>query len=620
MTKLHLSLIDTKRFVFFSMLLTLVGNARADLALVTSRVATGLSRPVYVTAPPADQDRLFIVEQHTGRIKILNLVDGTVNAAPFLDLGGLSTGNEQGLLGLAFHPDYATNGQFYVNLTDSSGRTNIRRYTVSADPDVANSGSAQTVLRYSQPQSNHNGGWMGFGPSDGLLYIGTGDGGAANDSGGGHTSRIGNAQDLTNNLLGKMLRIDVNGDDFLTDNNRNYAIPPSNPFVGGEGDDEIWAYGLRNPWRASFDRLTHDLYIGDVGQNAREEIDFQPASSRGGENYGWRLREGMIQTPSVGGDPPTGAIEPIHDFPHTGAPEGGFSVTGGYVYRGPSAELQGHYFFADFVSNQVWSLRFDGANVTDFTNRTSQFSTDAGSIESISSFGEDASGNLYIVSLEGDVFRLDRVAERQELVAAGALWKYLDDGSDQATAWREAAFDDSPWQEGPAQLGYGDRSDVTQVGFGPDRSNRFITTYFRHQFDVADPSLFESLTLELLRDDGAAVYLNGTEIVRTDNLAPAASFDVLANFNNAGDVRGLDERTFFKSDVDTGLLIQGTNFLAVEVHQHSAGSTDLSFDLQLRGILVPEPATSALVWTGSMLVFLVGRRRGRSRPCLSRLV
>ena len=165
----------------------------------------------------------------------------------------------------------------------------------------------------------------------------------------------------------------------------------------------------------------------------------------------------------------------------------------------------------------------------------------------------------------------------------------------------------------------GNRDVVTRVGFGLDRNNRFITTYFRHQFDVADPSLFESLTLELLRDDGAAVYLNGTEIERTDNLASDAAFDVLANFNNARDVRGLDERTFFKSDVDTGLLIQGTNFLAVEVHQHSAGSTDLSFDLQLRGILVPEPTTSALAWMGVMLVFMIGRRRGRNRS-VSRLV
>jgi glucose/arabinose dehydrogenase len=344
---------------------------------------------------------LFIVEQHTGRIKILNLNTGLVNSTPFLDIDGLATGNEQGLLGLAFHPDYAANGLFYVNFNESSGTTNIRRYQVSAgNPDIANPGSGTTVMTYSQPYSNHNGGWLGFGP-DSFLYISSGDGGSGNDPGN-------RAQDITSQKLGKILRINVNGDDFPGDTNRNYAIPSSNPFVGWTGDDEIWAYGLRNPWRASFDRLTGDLYIADVGQIQREEINFQPASSTGGENYGWRVMEGtrcnFPSDPLPCYDPSFTA--PIHEYMHVGAPDGGHSITGGYVYRGPIRQLQGTYFFTDYVSDQIWSFRFDGTSKTEFVNRTAELSPDVGSIGSISSFGEDAFGNLYIVDLGGEVFKI----------------------------------------------------------------------------------------------------------------------------------------------------------------------------------------------------------------------
>ena len=205
------------------------------------------------------------------------------------------------------------------------------------------------------------------------------------------------------------------------DANANYAIPPSNPFVGVSGDDEIWSYGLRNSWRPSFDLTTGDLYIADVGQNAREEVTVQPAASVGGENYGWRLREGMIATPSggVGGPAPPGAIDPIYDYTHGGGPTQGFSVTGGYVYRGPIAELQGDYFFADFGSERIWSLRFDGSspatfngtNFTAFTDRTASLVPDVGTIDQISSFGEDGAGNLFILDLGGEVF---------EVIAEGA--------------------------------------------------------------------------------------------------------------------------------------------------------------------------------------------------------
>jgi hypothetical protein len=266
--------------------------------------------------------------------------------------------------------------------------------------------SVRRILGFAQPFTNHNGGWMAFGP-DGFLYIASGDGGSGNDP-------QNNAQDVTNNFLGKMLRIDVGGDDFPTDSTRNYAIPASNPFVGQTGDDEIWAYGLRNPWRSSFDRATGDLYIADVGQNVWEEINVQPSSSLGGENYGWRLREGLVPTPTVGGDKPLGAIDPIYVYRHGTGLDQGYSVTGGYVYRGPIQELNGNYFFADFSRSRVWSLRFNGdapaefngTNYRDYTPWTSLLRPDVGTIRDIASFGEDAQGNLYIVDYGGEIYRL----------------------------------------------------------------------------------------------------------------------------------------------------------------------------------------------------------------------
>lgn len=407
-------------------LVLLAGLTASAQPFAMERVATGLARPVFLTAPPGDTGRVFIVEQHTGAIRILRLADRAILATPFLTVPGVSTGNEQGLLGLAFHPDYAGNGYFYVYYTDPD--SHVVRYQVSAAPDVADAASATPVIGWSQPQSNHNAGWIAFGPDD-LLYVASGDGGGSNDSAAGHTLGIGNAQDVTNNRLGKILRIDVDADDFPADAQRNYGIPSGNPFVGGTGDDEIWVYGLRNPWRDSFDRSTGDLYIGDVGQGACEEVDVQPASSAGGENYGWRLREGVIATPSggVGGARPPGAIDPIFDYPHAGStcsgPGPGFTgiaVTGGYVYRGPIAALDGRYFFADYGTARLWSLvwdgsdpgLFDGTNYTDLTDHTGDpgFTPDAGSIGAVSSFGEDDAGNLYVLDLDGDVFRLPEPA------------------------------------------------------------------------------------------------------------------------------------------------------------------------------------------------------------------
>ncbi len=376
--------------------------------ITTVRIASGLDRPLYAVSPPGDAERLFIVEQHTGKIRILNLLTHQINGVDFLDIDGLSTGNEQGLLGLAFDPNYTDNGFFYVNVTVSgTGATEIRRYSVSADPALADAASETLILTFSQPQSNHNGGWIAFGP-DGYLYIASGDGGGGNDDDTGHTPGLGNGQD-TAVLWGKLLRIDVYGDDFPDDTNRNYGIPPDNPFVGISGADEIWAYGLRNPWRNSFDRQTGDLYIADVGQGIQEEINFQPATSPGGENYGWRVMEGELcnfsNDPLPCNDPIF--IDPMHVYNHAPAPNGGFSITGGYVYRGGRSDLQGTYFFADYVTAQIWTFEYDGSSKTNLTNRTAEMAPDVGSIASISSFGEDALGNLYVLDLSGgEVFKI----------------------------------------------------------------------------------------------------------------------------------------------------------------------------------------------------------------------
>ena len=248
------------------------------------QVAFGFTSPVTVTNADDGSGRLFIVQQPG---QVLILINGTILPTPFLDISDLvSCCGEQSLLGLAFHPDYANNGFFYVDYTDNAGNTVVARYTVSAkDPNVGDPDSAYAILTQAQPFPNHNGGQITFGP-DGYLYIALGDGGSGGDP-------QENGQNLQT-WLGKILRVDINSDGFPGDPNRNYAVPPDNPFVGDPNAlDEIWAYGVRNPWRFSFDRETGDLFIADVGQNSWEEIDFQPAASTGGENYGWDVLEGM---------------------------------------------------------------------------------------------------------------------------------------------------------------------------------------------------------------------------------------------------------------------------------------------------------------------------------------
>ncbi len=393
----------TTRFLAVA-LLFLSPAVFAGQAIRTVRVATGFTNPIFLTQPPNDFDRMFVVQQG-GQIRIRT--GGATLATPFLNIASsIISGGEQGLLGLAFHPNYATNGVFYVYYTAAgSGANTLARYSVSGNPNVANA-SGVVLFSVADPFSNHNGGWIAFGP-DGYLYIAMGDGGSGNDPNG-------NGQNI-NTMLGKMHRIDVDGADDVPGNDDDdgiigngiagYSSPSDNPFFGATpGIDSIWAYGLRNPWRDAFDRLTGDLYIADVGQGAIEEIDFQPASSAGGNNYGWRCMEGNNCTGLSGCTCNAANLTlPIHTYTHAG---GNCSITGGYVYRGCAIpDLQGVYFFADYCSNTIWSLRYNGA-LTELTNRTAELIPDVGTITSIVSFGEDAYGELYIIDYAGEIFKI----------------------------------------------------------------------------------------------------------------------------------------------------------------------------------------------------------------------
>ncbi len=353
------------------------------LGLQVLPLVAGLEEPVYVTSAYDGSGRLFVVERR-GRIRIVR--NGALVAQPFLDIRPLvnASFSEQGLLSVAFHPQYEQDGHFYVDFTDSSGATQVVRYTVSSNPDVADPGSAATILTIPHPGApNHNGGLLLFGP-DGYLYGGWGDGGGAGD-------QFGNAQNLST-LLGKIVRLDVNAA-------FPYAIPPDNPFVGVQGArPEIWAYGLRNPWRYAFDRATGDLYIADVGQNRYEWVHFEPAPSRGGVNYAWPMREGRHCYPS--GDPcapPPGSPAPIAEYGR----DLGCSITGGIPYRGTAyPNVAGVYFFADFCSGRIWSL--DRQPNGDW-RQTQVLDTTI----QISSFGEDEAGEQYLTGLgSGTLYRL----------------------------------------------------------------------------------------------------------------------------------------------------------------------------------------------------------------------
>ena len=377
------------------------------------RVVTGLDMPVFLAPVPDGSGRVFVV-QLPGRIVILTPSTGQVAATPFLDVTTqVSTDGERGLLGFATAPDFATSGTFYVYLTAPDGTIEVRRYrTVAGDPNRADPASADAILRIAHPRNNHNGGWIGFGP-DGLLYIATGDGGGSGDP-------DNNGQN-TNTLLGKILRIDPSSDGFPGDPNRDYAIPAGNPYVSGGGAQEVLAYGLRNPFRCSFDPQTGDLWIGDVGQGTIEEIDrFQPGN--GGANYGWPIMEGTV--PFRGG-PTTGLTPPVAEYRHGTGTREGSTVIGGHVYRGPVESLQGLYLFADFIQPNLWSFPLTaivpGATLpsAQFTVRNADFAPDAGVYTNIVSFGVDQSGQVYIVDLNGDIFVIEAVPGGAPAAGAG---------------------------------------------------------------------------------------------------------------------------------------------------------------------------------------------------------
>lgn len=362
----------------------LLAIAQPNLTLTT--YATGFDTPADIAN--AGDGRLFVVEQ-PGVIQVVQ-PGGSVNATPFLDIQSIvnDSGWERGLLGLAFHPDYATNGYFYVHYTDAGGDGQISRFTVSGgDPDIADAGSEFPIINIAQPFSNHNGGCIRFGPDD-YLYIGMGDGGSAGDPGG-------RAQDSTE-LLGKMLRIDVDG-------GSPYAVPADNPFVGNANWlDEIWAYGLRNPWKFSFDKANGDLFIGDVGQDIWEEVSYAPATSTGGENYGWRCYEASATYNTTGCDLGATYSWPIYEYNQSGAPPNGCTVIGGHVYRGTQHPgMQGYYFFAEFCGDWIYSLYWTGTVWQDYDHGTF-----AGG--SWTTFGEGNDGELYIADQSsGFVYHLE---------------------------------------------------------------------------------------------------------------------------------------------------------------------------------------------------------------------
>jgi hypothetical protein len=415
-------------------------------------------------------------------------------------------------LGLAFDPDFATNGFFYVNYTGADNSLNVRRFRVQGDPadsNVADPNSGHTVLRIPKEASWHNGGWIGFGPNDRFLYIATGD------PGGGH------AQLISTSLHGKILRIDVRSDAFPNDTTRNYAVPPSNPFVGQDGLDEIWAYGLRNPWRASFDRATGNLWINDVGELAREEVNFQPAGSTGGENYGWPHREGTIPT-SWPAPPLTDYVDPVYDYSRDDPNPlmAGAVVAASGLYRGLVAALAGHYLFTDFATGNIWKLDPDAVSPrASVTNINQRLAPDVGAIGRIAAFGEDAVGNLYLMDYDvgsnGDVFRVATTSQR-------AVWNGADTEAGDAgdgTSWSDARN----WSRGSlVDVAFAEHDEVlfpvntlpTTITLGADQTAAAVT--------LAGPYIVAGRTLRLMSgnvtvEDGAIAVVRTSLVAETED-------------------------------------------------------------------------------------------------------
>jgi glucose/arabinose dehydrogenase len=375
----------------FTTLLSIVGMMQLSQgAIGLKKVTDGFNSPVWVGVPKISQKQLWVMEQH-GAVTVVDLSSGEKKTLFDIRDQVSRKGNEEGMLGLAFAPDFAQSGRFYVNYTDKEHYTCISRFVAqNGSVDVS---KEEIILRYKQDFQNHNGGWVEFGP-DKMLYIGNGDGGSGNDP----KQR---GQDLSS-LLGKILRIDVSPA-------KGYDIPKDNPFLDQkDAKPEIWAYGVRNPWRCSFDAKTGDFWMADVGQNHWEEINGIPHRKGFGANYGWRLREGDVATPAnnVGGDKPKDNVDPIYVYKHGGGKTEGFSVTGGYVYRGPIKEIEGRYFFADFQNPRIWSFLVKNGKATNFKDHTDELKPAEGKLKRIPSFGEAPDGTLYVVDHSGPIYEV----------------------------------------------------------------------------------------------------------------------------------------------------------------------------------------------------------------------
>jgi glucose/arabinose dehydrogenase len=386
-----------------------------DSAFRVRRVASNFNQPAFLAPVPDGTGRVFVIELG-GRILILAPSTGLIAVTPFLDLTGqLSTDGERGLLGFATAPDFITTGTFYIFLTIPDGTIEVRRYrTLAGNRDRADPATGNAILRVPHPRSNHNGGWIGF-DANNLLHIAIGDGGGAGDPDNNGQNR--------NTLLGKILRVDPSRDDFPTDAARDYGIPPANPFAAGGGAPEVLAYGLRNPFRNSFDPVTGHLWIGDVGQNEVEEVDLlRPQDA--GANFGWPILEGTM--PFRGGST-VGLTPPVAEYVHGDSTRQGNTVIGGYVYRGPIEQLSGLYVFADFINPNVWSIpilrALQGTTLpsSEFTVRNFDFLPNAGRFDNIVSFGEDQLGNLYLVDLDGEIFVIEPEPGTSGMAAAAVL-------------------------------------------------------------------------------------------------------------------------------------------------------------------------------------------------------
>jgi Ca2+-binding RTX toxin-like protein len=518
-------------------------NAVGIAATVLANIGSGA---VSAVGAPGDDGFLYALNKDSGIISRIDVATGA--ATTFLDVpqDEFTAGGEQGVLNVAFHPDYASNGRFFIYLVNADGDVEVREYARSGTPAVDNPTMVQTIITIPHPgQTNHNGGAMVFGP-DGMLYLGVGDGGGGNDPGE-------NAQDK-NEFLGKILRLDINGDDFGAAD-RNYAIPSDNAFVGTAGLDEIWATGVRNPWRISFDPATGDFYIGDVGQGAREEVDYVAAGTVAGLNFGWDFREGFIGGPSSGG---SGFTDPVVDYDHNV----GHSITGGVVYRGTGG-LAGAYFYADFVSGRLFSLRVVDGVAEDAIERTDQVS--GADINNITSFGTDSAGRLYVVTYSGDIVLLtpaSTAGDGRDSIRGGAGNDKLyggegddtlrgDDGND--TLGGGAGSDTLSGGNGRDVASYAEKSDAVVVTLNGS-SNVTVTVG-----GLAEDTIrgFEGVIggggRDKLTGDSAANWLRGED--GRDVLKGGSGADTLEGGRGSDTVTGGSgaDRFVFRSELGSGV-------------------------------------------------------------------